>query len=119
MTKAAILAIFGIVAFSVFAVLYIDSITGAGAYRSYGYGYASKLYGGGMKRAISESPSSVMGVKYGEALRNQRLSDYIYSNKDKWDCSFNKQQADRSVDPCIFDGNSGKYCCVVGSTTLY
>ncbi|MCX6709147.1 MAG: hypothetical protein NTW67_05890 [Candidatus Woesearchaeota archaeon] len=98
--------------------MYIDSITGAGAYRSYGYGYASKLYGGGMKKAMYESPSSVGGVKYGEAVRNQRLSDYIYSNKDKLDCSFNKQQADRSVDPCIFDEKLKKYCCVVGSTSL-
>ncbi|VVB80825.1 Uncharacterised protein [uncultured archaeon] len=118
MTKAAIIAIFGIVAFSVFAVLYVDTITGAGAYRSIGYGFAPKLYGGGMKKAIAENPSAVLGYKYGEAVRTQRIVNFMYSNQNKWDCSFNKQQADKSSDPCMFDPQLKKYCCVVGSTGI-
>ncbi len=108
MERFAAVGIVAILVISIFAVLYVNSATGA---YSSSYGYGSKVYGGGLKKAMS-GRSGALGkqVQYDTFLEDQRA--YLYENKDKWDCSFGKE-AETSAYPCFFDESLQKYCCVI------
>ncbi len=111
MTRHAILAILAIVLISALALIYFNKYTGQYA-TSYGYG-ANKIYGGGIRKAMAENPA-VFGKKYGEQVWVQRMQEFMYSNKDKWDCNYG-EEALASGYPCIFDEELKKYCCVVNT----
>lgn len=104
----AIAGILVILVISVGAVVYLDSTTGNIAYGGYG---GSKIYGGAIKK-IYENPST-MGKEFTKQLYLQRAQDFLYANKDKWDCSYG-EEALKSSYPCVADENNpGKYCCVI------
>jgi len=107
-----IFAIVAIVVISVLSVVYVNSITGHGAYdlnaaNSYG---GSKVYGGAIRKAMTDNPSA-FGKAYGEQMWAQHWQEIMYSNRDKWDCSFGDEARDSKY-PCIFDEGLQKYCCV-------
>ncbi len=111
----ALIGILLIVAISIFAVAYDSSLTGAGAYNS-AYGGRSKIYGGAIKKAFKTNPGA-FGKGYADALFIQRNQNYLYANKDKWDCSYGKE-AETSPYPCVFDDSVGKYCCILPSRAV-
>lgn len=111
MTRLAIAGILAIFLISVLAVIYINSFTGAYS-SSYGYG-ASKLYGGGAKKAAARNPA-VLGKNYEQALFTAQMQQFMYSNQDKWECTFGPE-AEKSGYPCIYDENLKKYCCITTS----
>ena len=114
MERYAILVILGIVFVSTLAVISYDSIVGAYS-TSYGYG-ASKIYGGGIRKSLADNPSA-FSRSYGEAITTQRYQNFMYSNRDKWDCSFGNE-AKTNTYPCIFDEELQKYCCVLAPLSL-
>jgi hypothetical protein len=116
MEKTAIIAIVLIVLISVIAVISVNSFTGAYTSHDYellagsSYG-ASKLYGGAIRKAIATNPEA-LSKKYSEEQFILRAQDYLYANKDKWDCSFG-DEALGSAYPCVYEESLGKYCCVL------
>ncbi len=114
MERLALFAIIGIVVVSLFAVVAVDSLTGAayysGAYSAGGYS-GNKIYGGAIRRAMAKDPLAFGGYKYADEIRIQRGQAYLYANKDKWDCTYGKE-AETSPHPCVFDESLQKYCCV-------
>ncbi len=106
MERIAIISIIGIVIISVLAVVYVNSSTGA--YSSAVYGYGSKLYGPGLKKAQADNPYA-FGKAYGKAVMDQRYQAYMYANEDTWDCSFDTSDGN---DPCIYDDAKQKWCCL-------
>jgi hypothetical protein len=104
MENQVIIGILAIVAISVGAVLLNDaSITGLNA-----YGYASKIYGPGLKNAY-QNPI-VFGKGFNNALNMQRNQEYMLANKDKWNCSFDSSDGPF---PCMQDDATKKWCCLL------
>jgi len=105
MENHVIVGILAIVVISVGAVMLNDaSITGASA----GYGYGSKLYGPGLKKAY-ENPI-VFGRGYAQALTIQRSQQYMLANKDKWTCGFENSNGPF---PCMQDESTKDWCCLM------
>src|SRR3990172_9708865 len=108
--RIALIGILLIVVVSVFAVVLNDSLTG-NAYLSLASGRGPKIYGGAIKK-IYHQPN-VMGHAFERQLYMDRAQQFLYANKDKWDCSYG-EEALRSPYPCVADEtNPGKYCCVI------
>lgn len=108
------LAIVLVVAF--FAVAQI-SATGNAAYNQYHFmaynGYVgNKVYGGAVKK-VYQRPAT-LSKQLERDLYVARVQKYLLDNRDKWDCSFGSE-ALSSPYPCMPDGDSGRYCCVVSS----
>jgi hypothetical protein len=110
--RYAMIGILVIVVVSVFAVMYVDSATGALSGSSFGgYTAGPKIYGG-MTKKVYQQPN-VMGRAFERQLYIDRAQQFLYANQDKWDCSFGKE-AETSPYPCVADENNpGKYCCVI------
>ena len=104
MENQVIIGILAIVAISVGAVLLNDaSITGLNA-----YGYASKIYGPGLKNAYHNP--TVFGKAFDKELNMQRNQQYMLAHKDDWDCSFATSDGPF---PCMQDENTKKWCCLL------
>jgi len=107
MTRFALYGILTIVAVSLVSVIVVNSMTGllTGTY-STSYG-GNKLYGGGIKRAMADNPYQ-FGQAYGDATMVARYQNYLLSNPDKLDCSFDSAFG---PDPCMYNQEIGKWCC--------
>ncbi|HLF54479.1 MAG TPA: hypothetical protein VI612_02055 [Candidatus Nanoarchaeia archaeon] len=115
--RYALIGILVIMLIGVGAVVHLNTATGAISTSSYGsYGYTSKIYGGAIEKAFRENPKAISDgyAKSQFVLKNQQ---YLYANKDKWDCSYGKE-AESSPYPCVFDDSVGKYCCIIPSKAL-
>ncbi len=110
--RYAMIGILVIVVFSVFAVVALNSTTGAISGTSLGgYQSGSKIYGGAIKK-IYQQPNT-MGKAFTRQLYIDRAQAFLYANQDKWDCSYG-EEALKSPYPCVADENNpGKYCCVI------
>jgi len=119
MVKHAIIGIFAIMVISIIATIGLNySITGNNAYG--GYAYSSKIYGPGLKSALSKNP-----LAFGRAFENQayvaKNQAYMLANKEKWVCGLPSSDGPQ---PCMTDENdlSGKtWCCMPSpvSTTSF
>jgi len=104
MENQVIIGILAIVAISVSAVLLTDgSITGLNA-----YGYASKIYGPGLKNAYHNP--TVFGKTFSNELNMQRNQQYMLAHKDEWNCSFDSSDGPF---PCMQDESTKKWCCLL------
>jgi len=110
--RYALIGILVILVVSIGAVVYLNSVTGS---YSSNYRSASKIYGGAIKRAYKDNPGA-FGSAYAKAVYIQRNQDYLYANRDKWDCTFGKE-AETSSFPCMYQDDIQKYCCIVPSTS--
>lgn len=114
MAKVFVAAIIVIVVVSVLSVVTLNSFSGAysissGAYAaSYGYG-ASKIYGPGIKNSYKNAAAYGKENLYYDIKAAQ---DFMYANPDKWVCKFDQPKGYESDDPCIFDEESMKWCCI-------
>jgi len=105
MVKAVMIGIASIVLISLVAVVMNDaSVTGLSA-----YGYTSKLYGPGLKKAYKNP--EVFGKKFSQSLFIQRNQEYMLANKDKWVCTFDTSDGSN---PCMYDDSLKKWCCMPG-----
>jgi len=105
MAKAVMIGIAYIVLISLVAVVMNDaSVTGLS-----GYGYTSKLYGPGLKRAYKNP--EVFGKNFNKALFIQRNQEYMLANKDKWVCTFDSSDGPY---PCMYDDALKTWCCIPG-----
>jgi len=111
MAKTAVLGILAIFLISLLAVIYVNSFTGAVS--SNGYAYGSKLYGGGLRKAYTSDPDS-LSKKYSDSQFDAQMSNFMYSNKEQWDCTFGPE-AEKSGFPCVYDVQLKKYCCITKS----
>ncbi len=106
-------AIFGILAIfliSLLSVIYVNSFTGAVASNAYG---SSKLYGGGLRRAYV-SDFDALSKKYSDNQFEAQMSAFMYSNQDKWECTFGPEAVNSGY-PCVYDEKLKKYCCITKS----
>lgn len=110
MAKTAILGILAIFLISLLAVIYVNTLTGAVSSNAYG---SSKLYGGGLRRAYI-SDFDALSKKYSDDQFNAQMSNFMYSNKDQWECTFGPE-AEKSGYPCVYDEQLKKYCCITKS----
>lgn len=110
MTSKAIFGILAIFLISLLSVIYVDSYTGS---VTSSYGSSSKLYGGGLRRAYV-SDFDALSKKYNDNQFEAQMSNFMYSNKDQWECTFGPE-AESSGYPCVYDEKLKKYCCITKS----
>lgn len=103
-------AMFGVLAIvlvAVFAFSFSFSVTGEVASNAYGY---NKVYGGAVKK-VEQNPS-MFGKAFAKRQQNARWWNFLYENRDEWDCSYDKETALASDNPCFLNGDVNTYCCV-------
>jgi len=116
MVKTAMIGIMVIVVISVIATIGLESSVTGDASGYAGYGYSSRLYGPGLKNAVSKTPAA-FGKAFAQQAHLAKNQAFMLEHKDKWVCG---KTTPEGVDPCMLDETdlTGKtWCCLPYQST--